>query len=96
VKRTERGEPIGAVTHICTGTTQGNSLRSYLYLKLAKCQVSHFIFYVFSSIKLENRGRNRIGAVGTVGGGGGGERGGRVNMVQTMYTHVCKCKNDTC
>jgi hypothetical protein len=67
VKRTERGEPTGAVTHICTGTTQGNSLRSYLYLKLAKCQVSHFIFYVFSSIKLENRGRNRIGAVGTVG-----------------------------
>jgi hypothetical protein len=26
--------------------------------------------------------------------GDGGERNKRVNMVQTMYTHVCKCKND--
>jgi hypothetical protein len=29
-------------------------------------------------------------------GGGGDERDGRMNMMQTMYTHVCKCKNDTC
>jgi hypothetical protein len=27
--------------------------------------------------------------------GGGRERGRRMHMVQTMYTHVCKCKNDT-
>jgi hypothetical protein len=25
--------------------------------------------------------------------GDGGERNRRVNMVQIMYTHVCKCKN---
>jgi hypothetical protein len=31
-----------------------------------------------------------------VGGGGGRERGRKMNMVQIMYTHVCKCKNDTC
>jgi hypothetical protein len=24
------------------------------------------------------------------------ELGRRMNMVQIMYTHVCKCKNDTC
>jgi hypothetical protein len=28
--------------------------------------------------------------------GGGRERGRRMNMVQIMCTHVCKCKNDTC
>jgi hypothetical protein len=28
--------------------------------------------------------------------GGGGERGGRVNMVQIVCTHVCKCNNETC
>jgi hypothetical protein len=27
--------------------------------------------------------------------GGCGERGKRVNMVQILCTHVCKCKNDT-
>jgi hypothetical protein len=29
-------------------------------------------------------------------GRGSRERGRRVNMVQTMYTLVCKSKNDTC
>jgi hypothetical protein len=60
-----------------------------------KCHVSFIIFYVFSSTKLENRF--------CLGGGwhwweqrDGGERGRRMNMVQIMYTHVCKCKNDTC
>jgi hypothetical protein len=28
--------------------------------------------------------------------GGGGEKGRKMNMVQIMYTHVCKCKIDTC
>jgi hypothetical protein len=55
MKRTGRGESTGAVIHICMGTTQGNSLCSYLYLRLAKCHVSHFIFYIFSSTKLGNR-----------------------------------------
>jgi hypothetical protein len=27
---------------------------------------------------------------------GGGIRGRRINMVQIMYIHVSKCKNDTC
>jgi hypothetical protein len=28
-------------------------------------------------------------------GGGGKERSRRVNIVQIIYTHVCKCKYDT-
>jgi hypothetical protein len=28
--------------------------------------------------------------------GGDGERGRSVNMMQRVYTHVCKYKNDTC
>jgi hypothetical protein len=55
VKRTGRGKSIGAVKHICMGITQGNSLCSYLYLRLAKCHVSSSIFYAFSSTKSENR-----------------------------------------
>jgi hypothetical protein len=55
------------------GTTQGNSLCRYLYLKLAKWHVSCFIFYVFSSTKLENRRAEQIllggGAVVTSGRG---------------------------
>jgi hypothetical protein len=35
VKRPGRGELIGAVIHICMEITQGNSLCSCLYLKLA-------------------------------------------------------------
>jgi hypothetical protein len=34
--------------------------------------------------------------LGPVGGEGGGERDRRMNMVQIMYTHVCKCKNGSC
>jgi hypothetical protein len=90
VKRTGRGESTGAILHIYMGTTQGNSLYSYLYLKLAKHHVSCFIFYVFFYYKIEEQ------EAGTCSAGGCGEKGGRMNMVQTMYTHVCKCKNDTC
>jgi hypothetical protein len=36
------------------------------------------------------------GRLALEGGGGGKEMGSRMSMVQTMYTHVCKCKNDIC
>jgi hypothetical protein len=51
-EETERGESTGAVSHICMGTTQGNSLCSHLYLNVAKHQVSCFIFYVFFFYKI--------------------------------------------
>jgi hypothetical protein len=60
VKRTGRGESIEAVIHICMGTTQGNSLCSCLYLKLAKHHISHFIFYIVSSTKSENRRAEQV------------------------------------
>jgi hypothetical protein len=99
VKRTGRGKSVGAIIHICMEITQGYSLCNYLCLKLAKHRVSRFIFYVFSSAKLENRIVEQVlpgGVLAPVGGEYGRERGERMNVVQTMYTHVCKCKNDTC
>jgi hypothetical protein len=79
---------------------QGNSLCSYLYLKQAK----NVVFFLISFFLLQNgkrRGQNRSWPV-YVGFGtsrrrevaGKGCR--RVNMVQKLCTHVCKCKNDTC
>jgi hypothetical protein len=56
----------------------------------------------FYSTKSENRRaeqilpRRRCGVWHWWEGRHGGERGRRMNMVQIMYTHVCKCKNDTC
>jgi hypothetical protein len=62
VKRTRRGESTGALIYIHMGTIQGNFPSSYLYLKLAKCHVSCFIFifYGFSSTKLENRRAEQV------------------------------------
>jgi hypothetical protein len=93
VKRTEKGKSSGAVIQICMGTTQGNSLCSHLYLKLPKGHISHFIFYVFSPTKLENRRTEQVLPRCGRGSGwhwwkgeGGRERGRRVNMV--IYTLV--------
>jgi hypothetical protein len=86
VKRTGRGESIGVVVHICMGTTQGNSPCSYLYL-----------FFFLQNLRT---GGQKV-CVEVVGTGGRGEEGGgrlrgrRMNMVQAMYRHVCKWKNDT-
>jgi hypothetical protein len=65
-----------------------------MYFKLGI--VSLFILYVFSSTKSENR---RVVWARECWhqwqGGGSGEKGKRMNKVQIMYTHVCKCKNNT-
>jgi hypothetical protein len=69
MKRTGRDEPIGIVIQICMERTQGNSLCSYLYLKLAK--ILYFCFYLlcfFSSTKSEKlfcvgRGLAPVGGV---------------------------------
>jgi hypothetical protein len=63
-----RGETLGAVIYICMGTAQGNSLYSYLYLKLAKSHIFHFIYYAFSFIKSENRRCDRFCLGRGVGG----------------------------
>jgi hypothetical protein len=65
--------------------SQGNSLCSYLYLKL-KCHVFHLIFSLFSPTKSENRKEEQVlprGRAGTSGREevlGKGDR--RVNTVQ--------------
>jgi hypothetical protein len=59
-------------------------------------QKSHFFFVLFSSTKWENRSCPRWWLGETSGRGDlAGTGGKRVNMVQNMYTHLCKCKNDT-
>jgi hypothetical protein len=80
--------------------SQGNSLCSYLYLKQAKMSM-FLLFFLFSSTKMRTGGQNRS----CLGKGSGlqqweGEVTGkgekRVNTMQKIFTHVCKCKNDTC
>jgi hypothetical protein len=75
VKKTGRGKSVGAVIYICMGTTQGSSLCSYLYLKLAKHHVSCFIFYVFPSTKSENRRVEQVLPRGRRRRGSGWHRG---------------------
>jgi hypothetical protein len=95
VKRTRRDEPMRGVIHVCMETTQGNSLCSYVYLKLAKTSCFSFYLLLFLFYKIREQEGGTGSALGWEGAGGG-ERGRRMNMVQIMCTHVCKCKNDTC
>jgi hypothetical protein len=75
-------------------TTQGIPLYSYLYLKLAKNAM--FLLLSFKIFLLQNE--RKEGGISSAWRqrGGGRERGRRINAVQIMYTHVSKCKNDTC
>jgi hypothetical protein len=92
VKKTRGDEPIGVVIHICMETTEGNSLCTYLYLKLAKTSFFLFIFFLLQNLRRSD---------GSAEGGTCGSRevvgkiGRRINTVQKMCAHVCKCKNDT-
>jgi hypothetical protein len=60
VKGTGGGKSIGVVIHICMETTQGNSLCSYPYLKLAKITCFSFYLLFFSSTKSENRRAEQV------------------------------------
>jgi hypothetical protein len=75
--------------HIYMEISQGNSLCTILNQQ--KCH-----FYFFYKIK-EQKGRT--GLIRGVGTSGKGEEEGkgcwRVNIMQILYTHVCKLKNDT-
>jgi hypothetical protein len=67
VKRTSRDEPIGVVMHICMETTQGNSLCSYLCLKLAKKPGFSFYILCFFFYKNLKKGSARGVGFGTSG-----------------------------
>jgi hypothetical protein len=90
VKRTGRGEETGAVIHIYMGTAQGNSLLSQTS-KNVTFPILYSIFF-FYKIKEQCGGGDGTGGKREVAGKGGG----RMNMVQTLNTHVCKYKNDVC
>jgi hypothetical protein len=58
-----------------------------------------FFFFSFSICKIgEQEGRTgpaQGGGLAPVGGELVEKEGRRVNLMQIMYEHVCKCKNDT-
>jgi hypothetical protein len=75
-------------------------LYSYLYPKLAKCSLSYYVFLLSPQQNRKTRGQNRFCLEVRVGEYMGWERVGigeseeRGKVVQTMYTHVSKYKND--
>jgi hypothetical protein len=68
VKRIRGDEPVGVVIHVCIEIKQGNSLCSFLYLKLAKTSCSfYFLSFFLYKIREQESGTGPAG----VGGGGG-------------------------
>jgi hypothetical protein len=65
--KTREDEPIGAVMHVYMKTAQGNSLCSYLYLKLTKTSWFSFYLLCFFFYKI----REQKCGTGSAGGGGG-------------------------
>jgi hypothetical protein len=84
-------------------TTQGFSLYSYPDLKLAKMPCFSYYVLCFFLQNWEYEGGTgsawRQGVLRRLApgvGGGGRKRSRGINIVQMMYTHVCKCKNGIC
>jgi hypothetical protein len=78
VKKIRGDKPIGDIIHTYMEISQGNSLCSYLYLKL-KCHIFHFIFPLFSPTESEIRRAEQVlprgGGMAPLGRGGVGESG---------------------
>jgi hypothetical protein len=55
-----------------------------------------FHFISFTKLKIRSMENDFPGDLVLVGGGGFRERHGRVNIVQTVCTHVWKLTNETC
>jgi hypothetical protein len=60
VKRTDRDEPIGVEINTCMETTQESPYVAIFISNYQKRHVSLFIFYAFSSTKLENRRAEQV------------------------------------
>jgi hypothetical protein len=69
--------------------TQGISLHSYPYVKLAKTPCFSYYLLRFSSTKLENKREEQV--LPSSGGGGGSNN---VYIYIYIYTYICKCNND--
>jgi hypothetical protein len=79
--------------------SQGNSLCIATFI--TNKQKYHVFIFSFSFYKIREK-EGRTGSAKGVGVSTSerrevmGKRDRRVNMVQKLCTHVCKCKNDTC
>jgi hypothetical protein len=97
MKKIRGDKPSGVIIHTYMKISQGNSMCTYLYLKL-KCHT--FIFFLLQNQRTGGWNRSCLGWGKGLGNSESGEvagkGGGRVNMVQKMYTHTCKCRDDTC
>jgi hypothetical protein len=68
MKKSGRDEPVWVVIHMCMETTQGISLYSYLYVKLAKMLCFYYLLFFFLLQKSENK-RAELVLPGGEGGG---------------------------
>jgi hypothetical protein len=59
VKRSGKDEPMWVAIHMCEEAPLEVSLYSYLYVKLEKSYTFITVFYIFSPMKSENKGRIR-------------------------------------
>jgi hypothetical protein len=77
MKKIRGNKPFGVIIHTYMEVSQGNSLCSYLYLKL-KCHAFQFILFLFFSYKIrEQKGGTSPGQGGRLapmGWGGVGQR----------------------
>jgi hypothetical protein len=73
----------GVVIHMCMEAMLGICLYSSLYLKLAKtlCLSYYLLHFLFNKIQEEDRICSS-------------QKWEMAQVAQTMYTYVCKCKND--
>jgi hypothetical protein len=85
VKSSGRDEAMWVKKHMCMKAMLGISLYSSLYFKLAKT-MSYRLCFLFSK-NWRTRWTNRL-CTET----GEREEGKRLEVAQTMYTHVSKCK----
>jgi hypothetical protein len=75
-----------------------NGFKEDLNEQMNEVKMSFFSFFLYKIGEQEGRiGHSGGWGVGTSQKGGWQGKGGRrVNMMQIVCTHVCKCKNDTC
>jgi hypothetical protein len=97
MKKNKQHEPIEAMIHIYMELSQGNSLYSFFMSNTEKC---NFLLLFFVLLQNWITGGQNISFPGGVGGWFSGwgkvvdKEGRRLNVVQKLCTHECKCKND--
>jgi hypothetical protein len=94
MKKNRVDEPTCVTVHTYMEMSQGNSLCSYL--KQAKMPL--FFSFLLQNERTGGQTDSAPGMEGCYSGTGevAGDGCKRVNMVQILCTHACKCKNDSC